>query len=329
MTDFNTPFKIGRLHFPHRLIQGPLAGFSAAPFRELFSLFQAPSYAVSEMTSAQDVVYKHRPDSRYLYRSPQENYLAYQIAGNDPHLMAQAAQKLQGLGADLIDINCGCPKTKIRKKGYGSSLLENTSLLLQIVNKVRAAIECPLTVKLRILNHSQDVELAQELEKCGVDALIIHPRRWQDSYEQPCNFEQFRAIRCAVNIPLIYNGDIHNSVSLHQAALQSQADAFMIARAGTGKPWLYQELLDSSFAHIRQQQKIQLFMTHLHALASLENEFKAVLQSRSLIRYYFKHHFSSAELQEFYSLTALKNIESALLNSSLLSEIPHSIVETS
>jgi tRNA-dihydrouridine synthase len=115
----NSPLLIGSLTIPHRLIQGPLAGYSCAPFRAIFNQFTPPAYCVSEMCSANDVIHKHQANSRYLYRAPEERILAYQISGTDPQIMAQAAGHLQSIGADLIDLNCGCPKNKIRKKGAG------------------------------------------------------------------------------------------------------------------------------------------------------------------------------------------------------------------
>ncbi len=146
----NSPFRIGSLQLPNRLLQGPLAGFSCAPFRQLYYKFLSPAYCVTEMISAYDVLHKHPITSRYLYRAPEETRLCYQISGHDPTIMAQAALRLEGLGADLIDLNCGCPKTKIRKKGAGSALLDTPALLCEIVGAVRRRISIPLTVKLRI-----------------------------------------------------------------------------------------------------------------------------------------------------------------------------------
>ena len=121
----NSALRLGGLQLHNRLIQGPLAGFSCAPFRALFSRYDAPAYCVSEMISAHDVLNKHEANSRYLYRSPQENKLCYQISGTDPFIMAEAATKLAALKADLIDINCGCPKTKIRKKTLAAPCWNN------------------------------------------------------------------------------------------------------------------------------------------------------------------------------------------------------------
>jgi len=139
-TIINSPWQIGSLTLPHRLIQGPLAGYSCAPFRELFYQFTPPAFCVAEMSSAIDIIHKHSSQSRYIYRSPREKILAYQISGNDGDIMAEAALLLQKHGADLIDINCGCPKTKIRKKGAGSALLDDPEKLSAIIKKVRETI---------------------------------------------------------------------------------------------------------------------------------------------------------------------------------------------
>lgn len=309
----NSPLQIGSLTLPHRLIQGPLAGYSCAPFRTLFNRYTAPAYCVTEMSSAMDVVHRHALNSRYIYRSPQEQRLAYQISGTEPMVLAQAAQRLEAYGADLIDINCGCPKPKIRKKGAGSALLETPKLLEEIVKTVRAAITIPLTVKIRIQDTQDDVVLAQKIEAAGADALIVHGRRWVDDYDMAVNFQQIARIKQALTIPVIANGDIDSIASLQRAVEFSACDAFMIARAGSGRPWLFQELLEQRLLNISGTEKVNLFMTHLHDLAALEDEFKAVLQSKSLVRYYLGRNLDAAWLNGFYQLDSLASIEAYLL----------------
>lgn len=311
-TFINSPFKIGSVTLPHRLLQGPLAGYSCAPFRTLFNQFKPPAYAVSEMSSAVDVLGKHGPQSRYLYRSPEEQLLAYQLSGNNKDILAQAAVILQDMGADLIDINCGCPKTKIRKKGAGSALLEDPIRLIEIIRSVRAQISIPLTIKIRLQGTSNDVLLAQMIEEAGADALIVHGRRWIDDYDKACDYLQIGKIKNAVSIPVIANGDISDLNSLTKAWELSACDGFMIARAGCGKPWLYQELLERRDLNVSFSRRVELFMTHLHGLSTLEDEFKAVLQSRSLIRYYFRNCFDAQELEAFYTLKSLATIEKLL-----------------
>lgn len=309
----NSPLQIGSLSLPHRLIQGPLAGYSCAPFRTLFNRYTAPAYCVTEMSSAMDVVHRHALNSRYIYRSPHEKRLAYQISGTEPMVLAQAAQRLEAYGADLIDINCGCPKPKIRKKGAGSALLETPKLLEEIVKTVRAAITIPLTVKIRIQDTQDDVVLAQKIEAAGADALIVHGRRWVDDYDMAVNFQQIARIKQALTIPVIANGDIDSIASLQRAVEFSACDAFMIARAGSGRPWLFQELLEQRLLNISGTEKVNLFMTHLHDLAALEDEFKAVLQSKSLVRYYLGRNLDAAWLNGFYQLDSLASIEAYLL----------------
>ncbi len=305
----NSPLQIGSLTLPHRLIQGPLAGYSCAPFRTLFNRYTAPAYCVTEMSSAMDVVHRYTTNSRYIYRAPQEQRLAYQISGTEPAILAQAAERLQAYGADLIDINCGCPKPKIRKKGAGSALLETPELLERIVKSVRAAITIPLTVKIRIQDSPDDIILAQKIEAAGADALIVHGRRWVDDYDVAVNFQQIGQIKQALKIPVIANGDIGSIASLQQAVEFSACDAFMIARAGSGRPWLYQELLEQRAINVSSAEKANLFMTHLQDLAALEDEFKAILQSKSLVRYYFGKNLDTDWLTRFYQLDSLKKIE--------------------
>lgn len=309
-TFINSSLNIGSLTLPHRLIQGPLAGYSCAPFRTLFLQFTAPAYCVSEMSSARDIISKHKAQSRYIYRAPEERLLAYQISGNDPDLLAQAAAYLQNQGADLIDINCGCPKTKIRKKGAGSALLEDPQRLVQIIQTVRDRTTIPLTIKIRIQGNERDLILAEQIEQAGADALIVHGRRWTDDYDVACDWQQIALIKKALKIPVIANGDINNIATLTKAIEISACDAFMIARAGSGKPWLYQELLEQKPVEITIDNKISIFMHHLQGLADLEGEFKAVLQSKSLVRYYFRKQLTEQQLNHFYTLSSLLEIKS-------------------
>lgn len=304
----NQAFKIGTLLLKNRVIQGPLAGYSCAPFRALFYDYKAPAYAVSEMLSSTDVLHKHQTQSRYLSRASTEHYLAYQISGTDPEIMAAAANKLQQLGADIIDINCGCPKTKIRKKGAGSALLENPSQLTAIIKAVRAALSIPLSVKIRIQNPEADRLLASAIEQAGADALIVHGRRWQDDYDIASNAEAIARIKSSVSIPVIANGDISDRSSLQKVLETSQSDAFMIARAGCGKPWLYKSLLSDTHFTPEKEEIVHCFMKHIQGLAELESETKALLQARSLSRYYFRDYLQADALAQFYICSSLKQL---------------------
>lgn len=308
-TFINSSFQIGSLTIPNRLIQGPLAGYSCAPFRELFNQFTAPGFCVSEMSSANDVLHKHDQQSRYIYRSPHEKLLAYQISGTDDVILAKAAAWLQNFGADLIDINCGCPKTKIRKKGAGSALLESPDKLIKIIRAVREVLHIPLTIKIRIQDEMTDLNLARQIEEAGADALIVHGRRWTDDYDVPANLERIAQIKKSISIPVIANGDIHDKDSLKTAVAIADCDAYMISRAGSGKPWLFKQLLEEFRIEPDLTTKTKLFLQHLDGLAALENEYQAVLQSKSLVRYYFRDALRTEHYQEFYAIKSLSEIE--------------------
>ncbi len=312
-TFINSSWQIGSLTLPHRLIQGPLAGYSCAPFRVLFNQFIPPAYCVSEMISARDVLHKHSSQSRYLYRDPQEKLLAYQISGTEKEILADAALILQEHGANLIDINCGCPKTKIRKKGAGSALLESPEKLITIIQHLRKTIRIPLTVKIRLLGDERDLHLAQQIMDAGADALIVHGRRWLDDYDIACDLRQIRRIKHTISIPVIANGDIRTQEDLVRTVQETECDAYMIARGGSGCPWLYQELLQQKKLVINTSKKIDLFMHHLNNLAQLEDEYKSVLQSKSLIRYYFRDQLSKEQLAAFYTMNSLSEIEQFII----------------
>jgi nifR3 family TIM-barrel protein len=307
-TFINSPWQLGGLTLPHRLIQGPLAGTSCAPFRVLFNQFTPPAYCVSEMISAKDVLHRHSTTSRYLYRASEEPLLAYQISGHEPQVLANAAIYLQELGADLIDLNCGCPKQKIRRKGAGSALLETPELLVDIVQALRSKIQIPLTVKIRLQGTPQDLILTQHIAEAGADALIIHGRRWTDDYDVACDWEQIARIKQQAHIPVIANGDICHRADLEHLVTETGCDAYMISRGGSGRPWLYQELLEQRQVAVDSNQLVTLFMSHLTALAALEDEYKAVLQSKSLVRYYFNHVINQDQLRQFYQLSSLDTI---------------------
>ena len=311
--DINTPFQIGTLSFANRLIQGPLAGYTCAPYRATFAQFAQPAYCVSEMISAHDLL--HRQPPRFLARDPKEKCVAYQLSGYHPDIMAKAAVIAQDAGADLIDINCGCPKTKIRKKGAGSALLAFPERIADIIAAIKGKISVPLTVKIRIQNTEEDLCLANMIEQAGADALIVHGRRWQDTYAQPCDQQEIAAIKRAVSLPVIANGDIADSVSLQNIMQTTGCDAYMISRAGTGKPWLYQSLLNPNMPlSWTFEQAFAMFMTHIQGIAGLQNEYRAVLQSKTLVRYYFKPWIMREQLIGYYELDSFVGIAQYLRN---------------
>ena len=136
-----------------------------------------------------------------------------------------------------------------------------------------------------------------------------------------CDLEQIAQIKQNINIPVIANGDIHDHITLQKAITTSHCDAFMIARAGSGRPWLYQEFLEQRTIKIEQDERIKLFIRHLDGLACLEDEFKAVLQSKSLVRYYFRQYLHQQQLEQFYKLHSMDAIELFLQHTLIAREL--------
>lgn len=285
--------QIGGLTFKGNLIQGPLAGTTCAPFRRLVPKSPAIAYTCSEMTSAQYLIDSPNIQKRHTSIDPHENPVCMQLSGTKAEFLAPAAKRLQDYGASLIDLNCGCPKPKIRKKNAGSRLLETPALLLQLIESIKNAIDIPLTVKIRLLpdvDIPTQVNLAQSIEQAGADALIVHARTYLDNYSILPNYEPIYAIKQACTIPIIGNGDVKDWHSAKQFFEKTQVDGLMISRFGVGQPHLFDTILaesqGKSIKPISSKQQGQLFLEHLAHLIELEGEQRAIYQSRKLVKYY-------------------------------------------
>ncbi len=305
MTQHIQPLSLGKLYLPYNLVQGPLAGFSCAPFRELIWQFGHVGYCTTEMLSAKDLITRRVQRPRYVWKSPKEGPLCYQLSGNDSKVLGLAVQSAESLGADLIDLNCGCPKNKIRVKGTGSRLLANTSLLGDIIEAMRKETDLPLSVKIRVDGDSADnfnMTVAKTVESAGADLLVVHGRHWKDDYSVPCYYEQIAEIVQNVSIPVFANGDVNSYKSLQQMFCTTGAAGVMISRGSMGQPWLFQQLLaedrGESFQPPQPHVIGEFFLQHVERLASLEDEISAVLQSRKFGKYYGR---AASVTEPFYS----------------------------
>ncbi len=304
------PLQIGQLQLSHRLIQAPLAGIRCAPFRALFSQYQAPAYAVSEMVSAHSILNSQRLKPRYLARSPQEGLWCIQLSGHDETLLYQATQIAERHQPDLIDLNCGCPKPKIRNKGSGSVLTEQPKQLAKVVSAMRKATSLPLTVKIRAAGQTDDrafITAAKVIEDCGADAIIVHGRHHTEDYDVAADYQQIAQVVDLVNIPVIANGDVCDKVSMLRCFEETKAEAIMIARGSIGKPWLFKRLLQGEETPSFEQ-RLRLFKRHIEQLALLEGSEKlALFQARRLINKYFPE-ISTGNLTILYQILKLPEL---------------------
>lgn len=284
--------------FKKKLIQAPLAGYSCAPFRVLAEHWGKPDYCYSEMLSAHHIFSGAKQRKRYQYKSPEEGKLCVQLAGDEPHILAYAAQQAVNWGADFIDLNCGCPQPKIRKKNFGSRLLANSEQLYRLVSALKAAINVPVFVKIRVDANSSDhfnQDVAQAIEAAGADALTVHGRHWTHDYDVPVNYQDIALMKESVKIPVIGNGDVTDTASAQKMFSETHCDAVMIARASVGQPWLFekihQEMQGFTYTPPTLEEIGEIFLSHVRGLIELEGEKVALLQSRKLGKYYARNYF--------------------------------------
>ena len=205
------PLTLGNTTFPVNLIQGPLAGISCAPFRSLTWRYSRPAFSCTEMISCKTII--HQPlqaKQRYISKDPAEGPVCFQLSGTDPVELAEAVKRVTAHGADLIDLNCGCPVKKIRSRGAGSKLLTNPTALYQLIRAMKENTHVPVSIKIRVdggdekFNH----EVAAVVSDAGADFLIVHGRHWTEHYETPCRYDAIAHFVQAVKIPVIGNGDV-------------------------------------------------------------------------------------------------------------------------
>lgn len=287
---------LGNKTFPNNFIQGPLAGVSSAPFRALTWKHSQPAFTCTEMISCSTLLHQpERAQQRFVQKDPLEGPVCFQLASNNPQELAEATKRVTDFGADLIDLNCGCPVKKIRKKGAGSRLLSDPSNLYQLILAMKHNTHVPVSVKIRIpdINQPQlNIDIAQAISDAGADFLVIHGRHWTERYDSPCRYDAIRFFVDRLKIPIIGNGDIHNLQTLN-AMLATGCSGIMISRASVGQPWLFKKLIaemtQSTFTAPSMPEVGAMLIEHVTALIQLlQHETFALLQARKFAKYYAK-----------------------------------------
>jgi len=295
---------LGKKSFPVNIIQGPLAGFSSAPFRELTWRYGKPAFSCTEMISAKTLINKPLfAQRRFLAKDPNEGPVCFQLSGNDEGELSKAVKIATDYGADLIDLNCGCPVKKIRKKGTGSGLLSTPLKIFALIAAMKNSTHVPVSVKIRVDGGSSDnfnAEIATMLNDSGVDFVTVHGRHWTEHYETQCNYDEIKFFVENLNMPVIGNGDIA-SVSTLENMFATGCAGVMIARAGVGQPWLIQELItkysNQKFIKPSLEEISGIFLEHVEKLALLlQSEKHAIIQSRKFAKYYARDLAKRAEL---------------------------------
>ncbi len=288
------PLTIGNHTFPTNIIQGPLAGVSCAPFRRLTWQYGKPAFSCTEMISCKSIIYQPAQALERLVKiDPAEGPVCFQLSSTDEHELAEAVRRVTSLGANLIDLNCGCPVKKIRTRGAGSRLLAEPKKLYQLIRAMKDNTHLPVSIKIRVDGNSDERfnhEIASMLQDAMPDFVIVHGRHWAEHYETPCNHNEIEYFVKQLTIPVIGNGDIRCIESLKQMYATGCAGV-MIGRAGVGQPWLIQQLTmemnDEKFIPMPLELIGKIFLEHTNELIQLLNSEKfAILQIRKLAKYY-------------------------------------------
>ena len=290
--------KLGQFVLPNRFFVAPMAGVTDRPFRKLCRQLGA-AYAVSEMVTSRPDLWATLKTSRRLNHEGEPGPIAVQIAGTEPAMMADAARYNIDRGAQIIDINMGCPAKKVCNTWAGSALMQDEPLALAIVEAVVAACAphgVPVTLKMRTgwcQAHKNAVRLALAAERAGVQMIAVHGRTREQGYGGLAEFDTVAAVKAAVRVPVVANGDIDSPHKARAVLAATGADAIMLGRAAQGRPWIFREiahfmatgtlLAPPLVAEVRH-----LLREHLHDHYTLYGDYLGVRTARKHIGWYLK-----------------------------------------
>jgi tRNA-dihydrouridine synthase B len=296
--------QIGRYNLGNNLALAPMAGVTDLPFRLLCRRMGA-GIAAGEMLTCDVRLWHTEKSRRRMDHSGEPEPRVVQIAGGDPEMMAEAARRNVDAGAQIIDINMGCPAKKVCNKAAGSALLKDEPLVRQILEAVVKAVDVPVTLKTRT-GWNPDLRngpaVARMAESIGVQALAIHGRTRACMYQGNAEYDTIAAIKQSVSIPVFANGDIDSGAKAKLVLEQTGVDGLMIGRSAQGRPWIFKEIIaalngeafhEPSFAEVRD-----IMLAHLRDLHAFYGEEAGVRVARKHIDWYAKSRASAPALRQ-------------------------------
>ena len=243
--DLPASYRVGGLTISPNIMLAPMAGVTDSIFRRMVLSIGGCGLVSSEMTNAASVSPKAMKRHHLLDYLPEERPIAMQLSGNDPDLVASAAQVVESLGPDIIDINCGCPSPKVTGGGHGSALLRDLPKMGRLLKAVRAAVGLPVTLKFRAgwdegsLNYTETAKVAED---AGVAAIALHPRTREQGYTGQADWSRVAAVKRAVSIPVIGSGDVKDAAEALSRLRESGVDGVMIGRGAMANPWIFLQI---------------------------------------------------------------------------------------
>ena len=309
--------RIGPYQLASPFVLAPMAGVTDAPFRALCRKFGA-SMTTSEMTTADTSLWQTAKSRRRLDLDLDAEPVAVQIAGAEPQQLAAAARACVDRGAQIIDINMGCPAKKVCKKLAGSALLKDEALVARILERVVAAVDVPVTLKIRTgwdPEHRNGIEIARIAEQCGIQSLAVHGRTRACRYQGHAEYDTIAQIKDAVSIPVIANGDITSIEKSLEVLRLTNADGLMIGRGAQGRPWIFQELRNglenrSVFAPLAKRQLRDIMLGHLKNMHRFYREEAGVRVARKHLTWYCQNLVEADEYR--YQVVRVRSAEEQL-----------------
>jgi tRNA-dihydrouridine synthase B len=308
--------EIGNIKLENRFILAPMAGITNLPFRLLIKGLGA-GLVYTEMVSSMGLHLNQKKTMEYIISTPAEKPLAVQIFGSDPAVMALAAQKVVDNGADIVDINMGCPVKKVTKTGSGAALLKNLDRAQKIISAVRISCHVPLTVKIRTGWSSGEIvacDAARIIEDCGADAVIIHARTAAQGYSGYASWDMIRMVKESVKIPVIGNGDVNGPEDIFRMMEQTGCNGVMIGRASSRNPWIFRQAVEYEKGNALYEPDIterrRLIMEHYSLLTGAVGDRRAMLCMRGLLLRYTKGLPGSSRFRDAF--TKIKDFKSLI-----------------
>ncbi len=312
--------KIGSVNINNPVVLAPMAGVTDPPFRQIVKEF-GPGLVCGEMISAMALHYDSQKTRDMLQINPDEKPVSIQIFGSKPQVMGEAARFIAGLGADIIDINMGCPVAKVVKSGEGSALLNNLPLAREIIQNVVQSVKIPVTVKFRLgwdNEHIVAAEIAKIAEDCGAAAVTLHARTRTQFYQGKADWDWIAKVKQSVSIPVIGNGDVDSPQAAKEMMAQTGCDGVMIGQAVMGRPWLVRSVV----AYLEEgillpeptlAEQFKVIKKHLRLQEVYSGEQRAVREMRKHLSWYLKGMPGAARMRDkVNTLTTMDELSEAL-----------------